>query len=238
MPDLDFFEGAEIFDPSALGYTNRYQEAVFGGGGSNAWGGAFGKFGSRGIRADNSGGAANMYFVRAIDKDGNALAFTEYVQQIHFFYNDTMSSSKMIMGVGEMSAGVFATRHLELFVGAGGVASNLDLLVCRNGTTLTTCTGVLLTGQYNFIEIIGKVHDTTGYYHVRVNGTVVATVTGADTRNAGTGTCSAHWFGNFQLTGNFDLRYDDYAFSLNPSSSGDYLGDGHEVGLIPNAAGN
>lgn len=236
MAVVDFFEGMETWDWNTQSATPRYQGGNFGSGGTNQWGGAFGKFGSRGMRNDSSGGGASMWLARAVDKDGTALAFTEFGQQVHYFQNDTTSQNKLIMGVAEDPA--LVTRHLELFDALGGVSVAHDLLIARGGTVLTTVSGVLLPGQFNFIELIGKVHDTTGYYHVRVNGVVVATVTGADTRNAGTGTCGAHWFGNTNVTGFFDGRWDDYAFWLNPSSSGDYLGDGHEVAVLPNAAGN
>jgi hypothetical protein len=115
-----------------------------------------------------------------------------------------------------------ATDHITLRIGTGGA-----LIVARNTTQLgISAAGVIGAGTTNYIELKGKVDNTTGTTEVHLNGAAVSglTLTGQDTQNAGTATCN-----NVELRGYASqiLDYDD--FYICDDSGGapcnDFLGD-------------
>lgn len=76
------------------------------------------------------------------------------------------------------------------------------------GTVLATSTaGLLAVNTWAYIEVQTKLHDTTGFVTVRVNGTQVAAVTAVDTKNAGTKTTFDAIF--LSTTGTITDSYDD-----------------------------
>ena len=77
-----------------------------------------------------------------------------------------------------------AIVHVAVASTAGGL-----LTVKRGSTVLATGTTVLAINGWYYIEIKGTIHDTTGDFEVYIDGVqeVALTMTGQDTRNAGTG---------------------------------------------------
>jgi hypothetical protein len=76
------------------------------------------------------------------------------------------------------------TTHTRLWVRSDGAVG-----VDRTGTNLaTTAAGVLAINTWYYLEMQAKLHDTTGFVIVRVNGTEVVNISAVDTKNAGTKT--------------------------------------------------
>jgi len=95
--------------------------------------------------------------------------------------------------------------HLGLqIVNSGAIRVN------RAGTTLPgeSGTNVLAAGQWYYIEFRATIGDT-GSYEVRVNGVTVASATGIDTRNGGTGLIDRVQFRGLEYSGSYYVRYDD-----------------------------
>lgn len=120
------------------------------------------------------------------------------------------------------------------------VLTDLSLQVTRSTSTVlaTSAAGVVPTSGYCFIEFKANIHDSTGTYEVRVNGTPVITGTGADTRNGGTGIIS-----NVALLGvrTSNNCYFEDVYILNTSGSApwnDFLGDIRIDAGRPNGNGN
>jgi hypothetical protein len=65
--------------------------------------------------------------------------------------------------------------------------------VSRAGTALATSTATITAGVWYWVELRVKVHDTTGTYELRVDGTATGwcSGSGADTRNGGAGTVTS-----------------------------------------------
>jgi hypothetical protein len=113
------------------------------------------------------------------------------------------------------------------------------LTFTRNGTVLATSTNTLSAGVWYYLEVQCKVHDTTGTYEVRINGSAtgwIAAATGADTRNGGTGVLTEFTIGssNGIITSFDDLYAGDATGGVNAS----FLGPQVVYALRPAAAGN
>lgn len=81
-----------------------------------------------------------------------------------------------------------ATEHARLTINAGG-----SLSVSRAGTALTggtTAAGIITSGVWYYIELDYTCSDTVGAFQLWVNGVSVASGSGLDTRNGGTGVMS------------------------------------------------
>jgi hypothetical protein len=143
------------------------------------------------------------------------------------------------------SAGGFTGGSVFVFTESG--VAQLDvrtdtsghLVVTRNGTTLATSTNVMSLNTWYHIEFKATIHNTTGAYEVRVNGSStgwIAPATGANTR-----TSSNNFFTGIQLgvAGSDIKRYDDfYLLDTSGSVANDFVGPQKITTIYPNAAGN
>lgn len=98
--------------------------------------------------------------------------------------------------VASLRSDAAATQHLTI------VATSTGAIEIRRGTVsgtvlATTATGLIAINTWNYLELQAKLHDTTGFVTLRLNGTQVATATNVDTKNAGTKTT----FDSVQLAG-------------------------------------
>ena len=134
-----------------------------------------------------------------------------------------------LFAFGTVDAGV---PHCGVRLSATGA-----LEFCRNPTSVAVVLGspsaaVILPNQWHYIEMQAKLHDTTGFGIVRVDGVEVINVTSVDTKQAGTKTV----FDNFTIrvpVGN-TLIDDVYVMS----GAGDaFLGDCRVETLYPSGNG-
>jgi hypothetical protein len=126
-------------------------------------------------------------FARITHVLGNAGA--ERIVGTAFRRSDVPASGQTVFEVMEGS-----TTHLK-----GVLDASLRLQVMRgDGTVLGTAANPLDTQTWQFYEIAAKIHDTTGYCKVYLNGGEIISVTGADTRNGGTAGLfdTARWNGS------------------------------------------
>lgn len=125
-----------------------------------------------------------------------------------------------------------ATTHISVNYILDG-----SLQIARAGVTGigSTAAGVISsTTSWYYIEVQAKLHDTTGFVTLRVNGTQVAALTNVDTKNAGTGTIfDAIGFGTSSAS--VAAQFDDLYVM---SGAGDsFLGDQTVTTLYPNGDG-
>lgn len=130
-----------------------------------------------------------------------------------------------------------ATEHLTLRISSGGPP--YDLLVYRGGTLLTTVSLALAGSTWHHIQFAGKIHDTTGYWYLYVNDSLVGSATGIDTRNGGTaGQCDYLHIGMAASpTGLPDIRMDDF-YAAAVTSGPEHPGDLRASRQLPQNEGN
>ena len=118
------------------------------------------------------------------------------------------------------------TEHARLTVLTTGAVR-----VGRAGTTLATSgTTPITSATYHFVEFAWNIHDTTGSYEVRVNGTPVIGPTGsADTQNGGTGIWNGLIFWNSSGSTGYSSDVDD----LYVADDNTFRGDHRIVCLLP-----
>lgn len=106
------------------------------------------------------------------------------------------------------------------------------------GTLLGNTTAVQSSGTYDYWEIKIVIDDTTGSVTIRKNGSTVMSLTGQDTRNAGTAGWTSFWLTGQTTT---DNAYYDDLYVLDGSGSSpyqDFLGDVRVASHYPNGAGS
>jgi len=100
------------------------------------------------------------------------------------------------------------------------------------GTIIATSAIVLQVNTWGYVEMSAIVSDTVGAVTVRLNGTAVITLTGADTKNAGTST-NLDAISLVQF-----MNYDDlYVCDGTGSVNNGFLGDVRVQTLMPTGAG-
>jgi hypothetical protein len=128
-----------------------------------------------------------------------------------------------------------ATEHISMGVNSSGI-----ITVFRGSSTLASTSGSVITAgiNYYYIELKVVLHDTTGSYELRVNGTTLLSATNIDTKNAGTKTVidSVQYC---TLTGTAGPIWDDvYICNGAGATNNDFLGDIAIETLYPNGAGS
>ena len=121
-----------------------------------------------------------------------------------------------------------STLHLSLVVDATG-----KLLVKRgDGTTLATGTTVLALNNWYYIELKATIHDTTGSFTLKIDGTNELTASSQDTRNGGTGVWDRI---RLQGAGSFNYDIDDIYICDTSGSApwNDFLGNCKVDMLMP-----
>ena len=116
------------------------------------------------------------------------------------------------------------TAHLTLVIDSTG-----HLVLKRGdytGTTLGTSSVILSMNVFLYLELKAVIHDTTGSYTVRVNGTTFGGLTGSsmDTRNGGSGTWDHVTLGG-SLENGYQYYDDWYICDGSGSVNNDFLGD-------------
>jgi hypothetical protein len=107
-------------------------------------------------------------------------------------------------------------------------------VTARRGTTVlaTSADGVVNLTSWEYIEVKGTIHDSTGSYEIRVDGVNVLSGTGADTRNGGTGVWDRVGFA--QGGSNNTWHVDDvYVCDTSGSTNNDFLGPVKVYALLP-----
>ena len=106
----------------------------------------------------------------------------------------------------------------------------------RNGTLLATSSNVFLTNVWYHVELKVTIHNTTGAYELRVNGSAwIGPTSSANTR------ASVNNYANQVYLNQFsgDHRTDDfYVLDDSGSVANNFLGPSKIITLFPNAAGN
>jgi hypothetical protein len=108
----------------------------------------------------------------------------------------------------------------------------------RNGTTMPgeSAPNTVAAGQWYYLEIKVTVGDTDGSYEVRVNGVTVASASGIDTRNGGTGLIERVQFRGWQAsTVSVFATYDDmYVLNSLGTDNNSFLGSQLVESVFPN----
>lgn len=130
---------------------------------------------------------------------------------------------------GQPIIAFFDTGAEQLSVRLDGSA---HLLVSRAGTTLATSTSTFSQNTWYHIQFKATIHNTTGAYEVRVNGTAtgwIAAATGANTRGTGSNNSANQ---AAMCNGASGWRFDDYVVT------DDFPGQIQGAYLRPAGAGN
>jgi hypothetical protein len=129
-----------------------------------------------------------------------------------------------------------ATTHIHAsWDGSGHLVFKLGV----GGTTLGTTTSVWTTNADKYVEIHVKIHDTTGFLRVYVNGALEINFSG-DTRNGGSGNLIRFAMSSTQITfeGGHNLIIDDLYVISNDDGVSAPLGDSKVECRFPNGNGN
>lgn len=108
-----------------------------------------------------------------------------------------------------------------------------------NGTVLGTTTFALSTGVVYYIEIKVFIHDTTGTFEIKVDGSSKLALTGQDTKQTANGTANQVLLGADAAITLSTYTYDDvYVCDGTGSTNNDFLGDCRVDAYLPNGNGN
>ncbi|MET0980421.1 MAG: hypothetical protein ABWX90_04140, partial [Candidatus Saccharimonadales bacterium] len=121
------------------------------------------------------------------------------------------------------------TQHTTLMVNGDG-SFNLR----RGGVTNigTTVAGTFTPDIWHYVEMQVKLHDTTGFAIVKLDGTTIINVTGVDTKNAGTKTV----YDQVRIAGSPGWLYDDLYIKVGAGET--FLGPITVETIYPNGNGN
>lgn len=152
-------------------------------------------------------------------------------------------NSQTILASFESDQATTPVSHVTFVGNSNGSISayrSIGASVGTSGTLLgTSAAGVILGIVASYLEFKVTLSDTIGVIGVRVNGISVLSLTGQDTKNAGTKTvfdrinfCPSNLFSS-------STYYDDFYLlnSLGASPNNDYWGDTNIEFLLPNANG-
>ncbi|MET0786107.1 MAG: hypothetical protein ABWY25_05325, partial [Paenisporosarcina sp.] len=121
------------------------------------------------------------------------------------------------------------TQHTTLMVNGDG-SFNLR----RGGVTNigTTVAGTFTPDIWHYVEMQVKLHDTTGFAIVKLDGTTIINVTGVDTKNAGTKTV----YDQVRIAGSPGWLFDDFYIKIGAGET--FLGPITVETIYPNGNGN
>jgi len=124
-----------------------------------------------------------------------------------------------------------SAEHIAVFM------SGRDLQVRFNNSSTTGAVlipNVVEPRQWVLIELKGKVHDTTGYWYLYVNGVLVGSETGRDTKYLTYNVNQVRFWGY----DSYEELSDCYVVDLTGAQNNDVLGPFHVQGLVPDANGS
>lgn len=124
--------------------------------------------------------------------------------------------------------------HIGLQIVSGGV-----IRLNRAGTTLPgeSSPNTIAAGQWYYVEVKVTIGDSDGAYEVRVNGTTVASASGIDTRNSGSGLIDRvqfrGWYGSATP---IYVTFDDvYVLDTTGTDNNTFLGSQIVEAVFPNS---
>jgi hypothetical protein len=122
--------------------------------------------------------------------------------------------------------------QVELRVDAVG-----HLYVTRNGTQIGgTSSYTVPEASWVYVEFQAFIHDTAGYFEVRVNGVCVLSGTNLDTKNTANAWADGFIFGN---PGSKEAHYDDFYLNDDAGSAHNgFDGDQKVIAYVANANGS
>ncbi len=193
--------------------------------GTNDISGSFGRLSGTGVRMDCNFGNCATKTITTIPQ-GDFIIWGGAV-----LYNPALSGFNSIQDqIAFMEGG---SVHVSLrFRGSDGA-----ITVLRNGTQIgTTSVGVFSENVFFYLEAKVLIADASGgSVELRVNDQQVLNLTGADTRNGGTGDFNQVRHG---ASGTESTYHDDqYICSTGGSINNDFLGDSRIVVLLPDEDG-
>lgn len=189
-----------------------------------------GRNGTNGIRFDSNTGGFRILFR---DENGAVVVSSATVFVGVAFRVETNTSTRSIFELWDGTTVQCALR----------IDSSNQLVFTRAGTTvLGTSTYIYPLGEQRWLEAKFVIADgTSGSIEVRVDGVVVFTVTGVDSKNSVNARATGIYFGvNASAVGtDRDHLFDDLVvYDDSGSSMASYTGDVRVEALRPNAAGD
>lgn len=160
------------------------------------------------------------------------------------FTRNIPATSKVITGIAYLPP--LATTFLYFF-GDSAVTAHLNVAVTANGTVqlkrgatvlASSAASAMPIGVWSYIEASATIHDTTGFFEVKVNGVTAATFNG-DTKNGGTNNSIDAV--QIYLTGfNYTHYIDDFYIcdDTGAAPQNTYLGEIRIHALVPDGAGS
>lgn len=146
-------------------------------------------------------------------------------------------------GLGPGNRGATSSGWYKLIQIMAG--SQFHILICHNGldlivrlvnssTASATIGNILEPQRWNLIELKAKIHDSTGYWYLYVNGVEVSSGTSLDTKYSTSDVTAIR----FYTRGNLSNIGDFYCCDLTGSTNNDVLGPFHIQGILPDANGD
>lgn len=126
------------------------------------------------------------------------------------------------------------TQHLSVVI---DTARKIRLYLgdVSDNVLIDTSTDVLLTDKWYYFEMKGTIHNTTGSYEIRIDGSTFGGLSGTnvDTRNGATGTWDNFILGSGTLS-NMTVDLDDlYLCDTSSANNNDFLGDTKTYTILP-----
>ncbi len=169
-----------------------------------------------GMSADSSAGTAVFTIPAASESDTITIGFAWRIE--------TLNGTRPML---TLRSDANVTTHLTVDSNATG-----SLEVRRGtttGTVLASSAAGFVAGTWYYVELQAKLHDTTGFVTLRVNGVQVASATNVDTKNAGTKTT---FDTIFMTTGSTVVQVWDDLYAIT-GSDGAFRGDRTYEGTGP-----
>lgn len=134
-------------------------------------------------------------------------------------------------GILRFGSDNMATLHNSVTISAAGA---IRVFRGDNATLLAaSANGLIVTDVWNYIEVKIRLHDSTGTVDIQLNGTNVCSVTGLDTKNAGTKTVYDYIeLGGGGASSTCRIR-DLYVANEQGSVNNNFLGDCRVTALFP-----
>lgn len=150
-------------------------------------------------------------------------------------------TNEFVMGAAMYNVG---GDSMQVFVFENGVTTHHAGFICSADGSITvygrgtglaaTPSWTILPKQWKYVELKMKIHDTTGYYELRVEGQTILSATNIDTRNGGAnGRIETIRIG----AGSLYYLDDFYFINVDGRDPSDFLGPVRIYTLFPNASG-
>jgi hypothetical protein len=108
----------------------------------------------------------------------------------------------------------------------------------REATILSTSVSTITHSTFYFIELKVTLHDSTGVYDLKVNGTTYTSGSGVDTLVSGAATWDGIGLGGTNIGQNYSIDFDDlYVADGSGGVEDDFLGD-HRIVCVVASSGN